>query len=52
VKGYANKLFATAENRFTFPDEKVLAATSFAGDLKTDEEPEDWSAIFNPISQA
>ncbi len=38
VKGYANKLFATAENRFTFPDEKVLAATSFARDLKTDEE--------------
>ena len=52
LKGYANKLSATAENRFTFPDEEVLAATSFARDLKTDEEREEWSAIFNPISQA
>jgi spermidine/putrescine transport system substrate-binding protein len=50
-KGYGNKLLATAENRFTFPDEEVLNATTFLRDLKTDEEREEWDAIFSPISQ-
>jgi spermidine/putrescine transport system substrate-binding protein len=50
-KGYANKLAATADNRFTFPDEEVLASTSFARDLRTEEEREEWDAIFSPISQ-
>jgi hypothetical protein len=50
-KGYGNKLLATAENRFTFPDEEVLSATTFLRDLKTDEEREEWDAIFSPISQ-
>jgi spermidine/putrescine transport system substrate-binding protein len=50
-KGYGNKLLATADNRFTFPDEEVLNATTFLRDLKTDEEREEWDAIFSPISQ-
>jgi hypothetical protein len=41
---------AIAENRFTFPDEEVLNATTFLRDLKTDEEREEWDAIFSPIS--
>jgi hypothetical protein len=40
-KGYGNKLLATAENRFTLPDEEVLSATTFLRDLKTDEEREE-----------
>jgi spermidine/putrescine transport system substrate-binding protein len=50
-KGYGNKLLATAENRFTFPDDEILNATTFMRDLKTDEEREEWDAIFSPISQ-
>jgi hypothetical protein len=40
-KGYGNKLLATAKNRFTFPDEEVLNATTFLRDLKTDKEREE-----------
>jgi spermidine/putrescine transport system substrate-binding protein len=50
-KGYGKKLLATAENRFTFPDDELLNTTSFVRDLKTDEEREEWDAIFLPISQ-
>lgn len=50
-KGYGRKLLGTADNRFTFPDDEVLGATSFVRDLKTDEEREEWEAIFAPISQ-
>jgi spermidine/putrescine transport system substrate-binding protein len=50
-KGYGNKLLATAENRFTFPDDELLGATTFLRDLTTDEEREEWDAIFLPISQ-
>jgi spermidine/putrescine transport system substrate-binding protein len=48
---FGNKLLSTAENRFTFPDEQVLASTSFVRDLRTDEEREEWDATFLPISQ-
>jgi hypothetical protein len=36
---------------FTFPDEEILASTSFARDLRTEDEREEWDAIFSPISQ-
>jgi spermidine/putrescine transport system substrate-binding protein len=51
LKGYASKLQATADNRFTFPDEQILSATSFARDLKTQDEKDEWDSIFLPISQ-
>jgi spermidine/putrescine transport system substrate-binding protein len=51
AKGYAAKLRSTAENRFTFPDEAVLSMTSFARDLRTQEEKDEWDSIFLPISQ-
>jgi spermidine/putrescine transport system substrate-binding protein len=50
-KGYANKLFATAENPFMYPDDSLLARTSYGRELKTDDEREEWDAIFLPISQ-
>jgi spermidine/putrescine transport system substrate-binding protein len=52
AKGYASKLRSTAESRFTFPDDQVLASTSFVRDLRTDEEREEWDSIFLPISRA
>jgi spermidine/putrescine transport system substrate-binding protein len=51
AKGYAAKLRSTAESRFTFPDEEVLSMTSFARDLRTQEEKDEWDSIFLPISQ-
>jgi spermidine/putrescine transport system substrate-binding protein len=51
AKGYANKLMATAENPFAFPDEELLAQTSFGRSITTDEEAEEWDNIFLPISQ-
>jgi len=50
-KGYANKLFATAENPYMYPDDALLARTSYGRELKTDDEREEWDAIFLPISQ-
>jgi spermidine/putrescine transport system substrate-binding protein len=52
LNGYANKLSATVDNRFTFPDEEVLAATSSLRVFETDDEREEWDSIFLPISQA
>jgi hypothetical protein len=39
------------ESVHPFPDEEVLNATTFLRDLKTDQEREEWDAIFSPISQ-
>jgi spermidine/putrescine transport system substrate-binding protein len=50
-KGYANKLFGTAESPYLFPDETFLAKTSFGRQLKTDDEVQEWNSIFLPISQ-
>ena len=50
-KGYANKLLATAENPFMYPDDALLGRTSYGRELKTDAEREEWDAIFLPISQ-
>jgi spermidine/putrescine transport system substrate-binding protein len=50
-KGYANKLYGTAESPFLYPDDEFLSRTSFGTDLRTDEEIEEWDSIFLPISQ-
>jgi spermidine/putrescine transport system substrate-binding protein len=50
-KGYANKLYGTAESPYLFPSEEFLAKTSFGRQLKTDEEVQEWNSIFLPISQ-
>jgi spermidine/putrescine transport system substrate-binding protein len=50
-KGYANKLYETANSPYAFPDEEVLATASFGKSITTDEEAEEWDAIFLPITQ-
>jgi spermidine/putrescine transport system substrate-binding protein len=50
-KGYANKLYQTAESPFLYPDDEFISRTSLARDLTTDEETEEWDSIFLPISQ-
>ncbi|MEX2407288.1 MAG: spermidine/putrescine ABC transporter substrate-binding protein [Actinomycetota bacterium] len=50
-KGYANKLYQTAESPFLYPDDAFISRTSFGRDLTTDEETEEWDSIFLPISQ-
>ena len=51
-KGLATKLNATADNPFLYPDEQLLARTSFARDLKTDDEREEFHSIFDPIAES
>lgn len=48
-KGYANKLRATANSPFLYPDEEFLSRTSFGFSDWTDEAAEEWDAIFNPV---
>lgn len=50
-KGYANKLYGTAENEFLFPSDELLARAKFGYEPKSDEEAEEWDNIFLPISQ-
>ena len=50
-KGYANKLYQTAESPFLYPDDEFISRTSFGRDLRTDEETEEWDSIFLPITQ-
>ncbi len=50
-KGYANKLYATAESEFAFPDDATLAKAKFGTNITTDEQAQEWDAIFLPISQ-
>jgi spermidine/putrescine transport system substrate-binding protein len=50
-KGYAAKLFGTANSPYLFPDDAFLSKTSFGRQLKTDEEIQEWNSIFLPISQ-
>lgn len=50
-KGYANKLYATAESEYAFPDEAVLAKAKFGANITTDEQAEEWDSIFLPITQ-
>ncbi|MGZ4124566.1 MAG: extracellular solute-binding protein [Actinomycetota bacterium] len=50
-KGYANKLLATAQSPYLFPDDTFLSRTSFGRQLKTDDEVAQWNNTFGPISQ-
>lgn len=50
-KGYSNKLRATAENEFAFPSDELLARTKFGTNITTDEQAQEWDAIFLPIIQ-
>jgi spermidine/putrescine transport system substrate-binding protein len=50
-KGYANKLYGTANSPYLFPGEEFLSKTKFGRQLKTDEEVQEWNSIFLPISQ-
>jgi spermidine/putrescine transport system substrate-binding protein len=50
-KGYANKLDATANSEFAFPDDTLLAQTKFGKSITNDDEAEEWDNIFLPISQ-
>lgn len=50
-KGYANKLYRTAESPYLYPDDEFLSRTSFGRQLETDAETEEWDSIFLPISQ-
>jgi spermidine/putrescine transport system substrate-binding protein len=50
-KGYANKLYQTAESEFLYPSDEFLSRTSFGFTDWTDEAAEEWDSIFLPISQ-
>ena len=50
-KGYANKLYQTAESPYLYPDDEFLSRTSFGRELTTDDETQEWDSIFLPISQ-
>jgi spermidine/putrescine transport system substrate-binding protein len=45
----AEDLQATADSEFLWPDDAMLAQTSFGRNLTTDDEQEEWDAIFNPL---
>jgi spermidine/putrescine transport system substrate-binding protein len=52
VKGeYAADLADMAENPLLWPDDELLAQTSFDRNLTTDEEREEYDAIFIPITE-
>lgn len=50
--GYAEDLRLTAESEFLWPDDALLAKTPFGRNLTTDEEREEWDAIFIPITES
>jgi spermidine/putrescine transport system substrate-binding protein len=50
-KGRANKLLATADNPYMYPDDALLARSFYGRELKTDDERAEWDSIFLPISQ-
>jgi spermidine/putrescine transport system substrate-binding protein len=50
-KGRANKLRASAESPYLYPNDDFLSRTSFGRPLETDEEAGEWDSIFLPISQ-
>ena len=45
----AKALKQTAENPLLWPDDELLSQVSFGRQLTTDEEAEEWDAIFSPI---
>ncbi len=50
-KGYARKLYETAESEYLFPTQELLARCRFGRTLRTDEEKEEWDRIFVPITE-
>jgi spermidine/putrescine transport system substrate-binding protein len=50
-KGYARKLRLTAESPYAYPGQDFLSRSKFGRQLTTDEERQEWNAIFLPISQ-
>jgi spermidine/putrescine transport system substrate-binding protein len=50
-KGYANKLTASAKNEFLFPPPALMNQVSWMRQLETQEEKNEWDAIFEPISE-
>ena len=50
--GYAADLRETAESELLWPDDALLAQTPFGRNLTTDEEREEWDAIFIPITES
>ncbi len=51
-KGYANKLYQTAQSPFLYPSQEFLDKTAFGFADWTDEAAEEWDSIFLPISQS
>ena len=51
-KGYASKLYTSAKSEFIFPsDEFMSQEVSWMRQLKTQDEKDEWDAIFEPISE-
>jgi spermidine/putrescine transport system substrate-binding protein len=50
-KGYAAKLYDTAQNEYLFPSDELLTRSSFGRQLSTDDEKAEWDSIFEPISE-
>jgi spermidine/putrescine transport system substrate-binding protein len=50
-KGYATKLYSTAESEYLFPTKEFLSRTAFGRQFTTDDEASEWDNIFLPISQ-
>lgn len=50
-KGYAAKLYATADNEYAFPSEDLLNQAPSGTPITTDEAAEEWDNIFLPIQQ-
>lgn len=50
-KGYARKLYGTAENPYLFPSDELMSKVRFGRQLTTDDEKAEWDAIFEPISE-
>jgi spermidine/putrescine transport system substrate-binding protein len=48
---YADDLQLTAESTFLWPDDALLAQTPFGRNLTTDEEREEYDAIFVPVTE-
>jgi spermidine/putrescine transport system substrate-binding protein len=49
-KGYASKLSASANSDLLFPSEEFLKNVTWMRQLKTQDEKDEWDAIFEPIS--
>ncbi|MEX0754351.1 MAG: spermidine/putrescine ABC transporter substrate-binding protein [Actinomycetota bacterium] len=50
-ESYAGQLEESGTSNYLYPSDEFLERTSFARDLTTDEELEEWDSIFLPISE-